>query len=86
MIVIPGPHPVLQQSAVAGALRLGELNPVVHALDLRRLGGQDRTRQVAVAAQDAHHVGEVLLALRVAGGDPLDRVGQQGAVKRSSLS
>ena len=77
----PGPHPGLEQAAVVGAAHLGELNPVVHALDLGRVGGEDRARRVAVAAQDRHHVGEVLLALRVAGGDPLDRVGQQGAVK-----
>ena len=76
-----GPHPVLEQAAIEGSLRLGELDPVVHPLDLRGVGGEDRSGQVAVAAHDAHHVGEVLLALRVAGGDPLDRVGQQGAVK-----
>ena len=77
----PGPHPRLEQPFVAGTAHLGELNQVVHALDLGRVGGQDRTRWVAVAAHDRHHVGEVLLALRIAGGDPLDRVGQQGAVK-----
>ena len=31
-------------------------------------------------AQDRHHVGEVLLGLAHLLGDPLDRVGQQGAV------
>ena len=77
----PGPHPGLEQAAVVGAACLGELNPVVHVQDLGRVGGEDRARRVAVAAQDRHHVSEVLLALRVAGGDAFDRVGQQGAVK-----
>ena len=36
---------------------------------------------VAVAAQDVHHVREVLLLLLVVGGHPLDRVRQQGPVE-----
>ena len=76
-----GPHPRLEQPVVVGAACLGELHPVVHALYLGRIGGEDRARRVTVAAQDRHHVGEVLLALRVAGGDPLDHVGQQRAVE-----
>ncbi len=77
----PGPHPVLEQPVVVGPADLRQLDPVVHALDLGRIGGEDRADRMAVAAQDRHHVGEVLLALRVVGHDPLDRVGQQRSVK-----
>ena len=78
----PGPHPGLEQPVVVRPADLRQLDPVVHALDLARIGGQDRADRVAVATQDRHHVGEVLLALGVAGRDPLDRVGQQRTVKR----
>ena len=37
---------------------------------------------MAVAPQDRHHVGEVLLALGVVGGHSLDRVGEQVTVER----
>ena len=37
---------------------------------------------MAVSAQDRHHIGEVLLALRIAGRHPLDRVSEERAVKR----
>ena len=35
-----GPHPVFEQTAVVLPADLGQLHPVVHALDLARVGGQ----------------------------------------------
>ena len=86
MIVTPARIQSLQQAAVAGAAAPGR----DWTRSFTPTGPPPRRRSRTVPARwpspriDAHHVGEVLLALRVAGGDPLDRVGQQGAVKGRS--
>src|SRR5699024_10839640 len=60
---------------------LGELDPVVDALDLVPVAGGPGADPVAVAPQDRQGVGDVLLALGVVGGQALHDLGQQGAVE-----
>ena len=76
-----GPHPVLEDPVVERPPCRRELNAVVDALDLRNVGGQHRSDRVPVAAQDPHHVGQVLLLLGVVGRHPFDRVREQRAVE-----
>ena len=61
MMVTPSSM-VLEHPAVELPPGGGELHAVVDALDLRRVRGQHRPDRVPVAAQDPHHVGQVLLA------------------------
>src|SRR5579875_2208468 len=75
-------HPPFEQAVVVHPPGPGQLHPVVDALDLGGVGREHGADAVTVTAQDDHHVGQVLLTLRVAGRHPLDRVGEQGAVER----
>jgi hypothetical protein len=55
--------------------------PVVDPEDLLGVRGHDRADPVPVGPQDRQHVGEVLLALGVVGGQPAQRRAQQCRVE-----
>ena len=63
MTVTPASIQSVEDPVVERPPRLRELHPVVDAGDLARVGGEHGADLVAVAAQDLHDVGEVLLLL-----------------------
>src|SRR5215472_15525564 len=77
-----GGHPARQQPLIEYAPRSGELCLVVHALDLVEVRTECARNVVAIGTQDGWNLSEVLLAGRFGRGNPLDRVGEQVAIKR----
>ena len=76
-----GPHPPLDHPVAQRPPERGELDTVVDAFTLDGVVEQDRTHAEAVRPGQRHGVGEVGLALGVAGADPLERLGQELGVE-----
>ncbi len=75
-------HPVAEQPFVQNLPRPRQLGAVVNTKDLFSVFQGNGRHPVTFSAQDGHHVGEVLLALGVVGGHPLDRVAEQVRLER----
>ena len=77
-----GAHPALEGAPVHFPAQGGELDAVVGALDLPGILGDDGGHAATGPAGDGQHVREVLLALRVVGGDVRQRGAQDTGVER----
>ena len=74
-------HVPLEGAAVHLRAELGQLDPVVDALDHHHVGGDDRPHRATVGPGDREDVGEVHLALRVVGADAAERIAQHREVE-----
>ena len=72
-----GPH----QPLVEPAAQVGQLDPVVDALGLRRIRRDHGAHRKPVGDGQGHDVGQVALTGGVRGGQPGERRGQHGAVE-----
>ena len=71
---VPHGHAATHPALVDPIAQLGfghrQLRPVVHAGGLHRIGQDQRLHPVPRAEEHAHRVGQVVLALRIGGGQP----------------